>query len=121
MLNISGYDAWEVLLEQRIITHGKGRVFPHHPKSVGTAFWRACNKLNIPDLHFHDLRHEATSRLFEAGLTIERVALITGHKDWKMLRRYTNLRPEILHGAAKDTFGSESLTPKVLAHFAGKQ
>lgn len=121
MLNISGYDAWEVLLEQRIITHGKGRIFPHHPKSVGTAFWRACNKLNIPDLHFHDLRHEATSRLFEAGLTIERVALVTGHKDWKMLRRYTNLRPEILHGAAKDTFGSESLTPKVLAHFAGKQ
>jgi site-specific recombinase XerD len=54
-------------------------------------------KLQIIDLHFHDLRHEATSRLFEAGLTIEQVPLVTGHKDWKMLRRYTQLRPESLH------------------------
>jgi integrase len=97
MLDISGYSAWEVLLEQRIVTRGKGRVFPHHHKSVGTAFYRACRELKIKDLHFHDLRHEATSRLFEAGLTIERVALVTGHKDWKMLRRYTNLKPESLH------------------------
>lgn len=117
MLDISGYNAWEVLLEQRIITHGKGRVFPHHPKSVGTAFWRACAKLDIPDLHFHDLRHEATSRLFEAGLTIERVALVTGHKDWKMLRRYTNLRPESLHGKARDNFGNAAITPAVLKNF----
>lgn len=117
MLDISGFNAWEVLLEQRIITHGKGRVFPHHPKSVGTAFWRACGELNIPDLHFHDLRHEATSRLFEAGLTIERVALVTGHKDWKMLRRYTNLRPESLHGKARDNFGNAPITPAVLKNF----
>ena len=120
MLDISGYSAWEVLLEQRIITHGKGRVFPHHPKSVGTAFWRACGKLNISDLHFHDLRHEATSRLFEAGLTIERVALVTGHKDWKMLRRYTNLKPESLHGKARHRFNKESPLPKVLSTFIGK-
>ncbi|HEY2753210.1 MAG TPA: tyrosine-type recombinase/integrase [Phenylobacterium sp.] len=45
----------------------------------------------------HDLRHEAASRLFEAKFTIEQVALVTGHKDWKMLKRYTNLRPEQLH------------------------
>jgi site-specific recombinase XerD len=43
------------------------------------------------------LRHEGTSRLFEAGFSIEQVALITGHKDWKMLRRYTHLKPETLH------------------------
>ena len=96
MLNLTGYDAWQVLLEQRLLTGGKGRVFPHHHKSAGTAFHRACRELGIRDLHFHDLRHEATSRLFEAGLTIEKVALVTGHKDWKMLRRYTNLRPESL-------------------------
>jgi site-specific recombinase XerD len=58
---------------------------------------RACRELQIIDLHFHDLRHEATSRLFEAGLTIEQVPLVTGHKDWKMLKRYTQLRPESLH------------------------
>lgn len=37
------------------------------------------------------------TRLFEAGLTIEQVPLVTGHKDWKMLKRYTQLRPENLH------------------------
>ena len=119
MLHITGYDAWEVLLEQRIVTRGVGRVFPHHPKSAGTAFRRACKALKIRDLHFHDLRHEATSRLFEAGLTIEKVALVTGHKDWKMLRRYTNLRPEHLHGTdAKKEFGKQTLTPKVITNFA---
>ena len=48
----------------------------------------------IEDLHFHDLRHEGTSRLFEAGLPIEKVALVTGHKDWRQLQRYTNLKVE---------------------------
>ncbi len=36
MLNLTGYDAWQVLLEQRIVTRGIGKVFPHHHKS---AFW----------------------------------------------------------------------------------
>ena len=58
LLNLTGYDAWQVLLEQRIITHGHGRVFPHNCRSVGTAFRRACRSLKIEDLHFHDLRHE---------------------------------------------------------------
>jgi len=42
--------------------------------------------LKIEDLHFHDLRHEGTSRLFEAGLTIEKVALVTGHKDSRFIK-----------------------------------
>ena len=116
MLGLTGYDAWQILLEQRIVTRGIGRVFPHHHKSAGTAFQRACKELKIDDLHFHDLRHEATSRLFEAGLMIEKVALVTGHRDWKMLRRYTYLRPETLHPKekAKD-FAKSSLTPDALS------
>lgn len=115
LLNLTGYDAWQVVLEQRIVTRGKGRVFPHHHKSAGTAFHRACKELKIEDLHFHDLRHEATSRLFEAGLTIEKVALVTGHKDWKMLRRYTNLRPESLHPKlANDNGTNNKLLPNSL-------
>lgn len=47
---------------------------------------------NFHDLRFHDLRHEATSRFFEKGLGLMEVASITGHKDLKMLRRYTHLR-----------------------------
>ncbi|MCY6380239.1 site-specific integrase [Hoeflea prorocentri] len=97
LLNLTGFDAWQLLLEQKIITNGVGRVFPHHHKSAGTAFRRGRQKLEIEDLVFHDLRHEATSRFFEAGLSIEKVALVTGHKDWKMLKRYTHLRPEDLH------------------------
>lgn len=95
--NATGYDAWQLMLEQRIVTRARGRVFPHHSKSVGTAFRRSCKALNIDDLRFHDLRHEGTSRLFEAGFPIEKVAMVTGHKDWRMLRRYTNLKPEDLH------------------------
>ena len=97
LLNLTGFDAWEILLQQRILTRGWGRVFPYNHRSVSAAFTRACDELKIDDLHFHDLRHEGTSRLFEAGLTIEKVALVTGHKDWRTLRRYTKLKPEELH------------------------
>ncbi|WP_454634474.1 site-specific integrase [Bradyrhizobium cenepequi] len=76
LLNSTGYDAWQILLEQRILTRGLGRVFPYHSKSVGAAFRRSCNALDIDDLCFHDLRHEGTSRLFEAGFSIEQVAIV---------------------------------------------
>ncbi len=95
LLNSTGYDAWSLLQEQRRHRNG-ARIFPYNSRSLGTAFRRTCRKLKIEDLHFHDLRHEATSRLFEAGFAIEQVALVTGHKDWKMLKRYANLRPESL-------------------------
>jgi len=97
LLSATGYDAWAIVQEQRAISGRMERIFPYSGKSVGTAFRRACVELKIEDLHFHDLRHEAASRLFEAGFTIEQVALVTGHRDWKMLKRYTNLRPEDLH------------------------
>lgn len=45
---------------------------------------------------FQDRRHDGISRLFELGFAIQEVALISGHKDWKMLRRYTHLRPQRL-------------------------
>ena len=64
--------------------------------SVSQAFSRACKRAYIVNLHFHDLRHEATSRLFEKGLNIMEVALVTGHKSLSMLHRYTHLKPETL-------------------------
>ncbi len=64
---------------------------------ITQAFDRICQQAEIEKLHFHDLRHEATSRLFELGtLGIMEVASITGHKDLKMLKRYTHLRAEDL-------------------------
>jgi integrase len=98
LLAVTGFDAYQILEEQRKrVRSERGRCFPYNSKSIGTNFRRACQDLKIENLHFHDLRHEATSRLFEAGLTIEQVPLVTGHKDWKMLKRYTQLRPENLH------------------------
>jgi len=100
LLDVTGYDACAIIEEQRYCVGGdRGRIFPYNGKSVGTAFRRQCCNLKIEDLHFHDLRHEGTSRLFEAGFSIEQVSLVTGHKDWKMLRRYTHLKPEALHNA----------------------
>ena len=62
--------------------------------AVRLAWERLKNKGNIKDLHFHDLRHEAISRLFEKGLSIPEVSLISGHKDVRMLFRYTHLKAE---------------------------
>jgi integrase len=101
LLDATGIDAWSVMQEQRVASPKTERVFPYNSRSLGTAFRRACRELGIKNLHFHDLRHEAASRFFEAGFSIEQVALVTGHKDWKMLRRYTNLRPEDLHVTRK--------------------
>ena len=57
--------------------------------------WNALlKKAQIKDLHFHDLRHEAISRFFEMGLSVPEVALISGHRDPRMLFRYTHLRAE---------------------------
>jgi integrase len=74
-----------------------GTIFPFHPATLGRAFRDACRACGIKGLRFHDLRHEAISRLFEAGFDIPQVALVSGHKNWKNLRRYTNLDPVSLH------------------------
>ncbi|MGH8488278.1 MAG: site-specific integrase, partial [Gammaproteobacteria bacterium] len=74
-----------------------GTVFPGlTTEAVKQAFVRAVRRAGIENLHFHDLRHEATTRFFERGLNIMEVASITGHKDLRMLRRYTHLRAEDL-------------------------
>ena len=68
--------------------------FPMSANAVRLAWDRLKKKGNIKDLHFHDLRHEAISRFFEKGLSIPEVALISGHKDVRMLFRYTHLKAE---------------------------
>lgn len=70
------------------------RIFPYKSDTITTGFGRTVRRLGINDLKFHDLRHEGISRLFEKGMEIQEVAMISGHKDWSSLRRYTNLKPE---------------------------
>lgn len=84
-------EGWEIVQRQ---PETDSYIFPYDPKSVGAAFTRACHILGIKDLRFHDLRHEATSRLFEAGYQIHEVAQFTLHDSWNELKRYTHLRPE---------------------------
>lgn len=71
------------------------QVFPYTTDAISAAFTRACKMLMIEDLHFHDLRHDGISRLFEIGWrngSIPHVALVSGHRSWKSLQRYTHVR-----------------------------
>ena len=67
-------------------------IFPYNAESISASWTRACKFLGIEDLHFHDLRHDGVSRLFEMDWDIPRVASVSGHRDWNSMRRYTHLR-----------------------------
>lgn len=100
LIDRTGLDAWAILQRQ---PRGNERIFPLAPESVSDAFTAACVAAGVENLHLHDMRHEGTSRLFESGMSIEQVAIVTGHADWRNLQRYTNLKPESLHGMSPDT------------------
>ena len=70
--------------------------FPVTPNGFRLAWDRLRSRAGLSDLRFHDLRHEAISRFFELGLNIPEVAVISGHKDPRMLFQYTHLRAEDL-------------------------
>lgn len=80
-----------------------GRLFPVKRGSVRSAFLIAVQKAKtlsggvlLQGLRFHDLRHEAVSRLFEKGLNPIEVGMVSGHKTLSMLQRYTHIRSENL-------------------------
>jgi integrase len=87
-------DAWTIAMRQ---PRDGDLIFPYNSRSFSSLFPRACNELGINDLRFHDLRHEGVSRMFESGYSIEQVALVSGHKDWKQLQRYTQIKARSLH------------------------
>jgi integrase len=70
----------------------KAEIFPYSADAISKNFTDTCKLLEIDDLHFHDLRHEGVSRLFEMGWTIPHVATVSGHKSWKSLQRYSHVR-----------------------------
>ena len=72
------------------------RAFPLTGNGFQQAWERLRDRAGLKDLHFHDLRHEAITRLVERGLTVPEVALISGHRDYRMLFRYTHLKAESL-------------------------
>ena len=76
------------------IVHEEPYLIPVSGNALRLAWERLKRRIGIDDLRFHDLRHEAISRFFEMALTVPEVALISGHKDVRMLFRYTHLRAE---------------------------
>ncbi|MBD8556849.1 site-specific integrase [Rhizobium sp. CFBP 8762] len=96
----------EVPLSQRAfdaITEWKARadvdqhlVFPMAAGSLEQVWRRLLIRAEIKGLRFHDLRHESVSRLFERGLNVIEVSSISGHKEMRMLKRYTHLAADDL-------------------------
>lgn len=103
-LTSKAYSAIKEALSHPIRPIDSDLVFPGEPSKDGqrkpyviNRVWvQALERAEISGLRFHDLRHEATSRFVEAGLSDQEVASITGHKSMQMLRRYTHLRTENL-------------------------
>ena len=92
-----GNDVWcdlppEALQIVRSMPSNTAEIFPFTTDAIGMGFTRACQLLGIKDLHFHDLRHDGVSRLFEIGRNIPQVAAVSGHRSWSSLKRYTHLR-----------------------------
>jgi integrase len=84
-------------IDTDLIFYGEpGRDGVRRPYEFQPAWHRTLKEVGIKGLRFHDLRHEAVSRLVEAGLGDQEVAAISGHKSMQMLKRYTHLRAEDL-------------------------
>ena len=69
-------------------------LFPVSDNAIRLSWDKLRKRSSLKDMRFHDLRHEAISSFFERGLNIAEVALISGHKDPRMLMRYTHLKAE---------------------------
>jgi len=91
-------DAIATLKEQRAVNVQaiSGKVFDVTAIALDKSWRRACRNAGVIGLRFHDLRHEAISRLFEIGLNPMEVSSISGHKTLQMLKRYTHLKAEDL-------------------------
>lgn len=75
----------------------KGPVLPVERLTLYHAFIAAAKRAGIEDYTFHDLRHEALSRLAERGdFSVLELAAVSGHKTLQMLKRYTHLQTENL-------------------------
>jgi len=84
-------------IDTSLLFYGEpGKEGTRKPYTINKVWAQALERAKIEELRFHDLRHEATSRFVEAGLSDQEVSSITGHKSMQMLKRYTHLRSENL-------------------------
>lgn len=74
----------------------EGRVFPLNKGTVSILFLRAARRANVENIHFHDLRHMALTKLSVKFTNILELASISGHRELKMLQRYVHIKAEDL-------------------------
>lgn len=105
--------AKEILIQQGVQT--SGYVFEYSQRGLKSSWRTMIKRLNIEDLKFHDLRHEAISRLFELStLDMMEVAAISGHKSVAMLKRYTHLKAQKL---VKKLDGNRSKSRQIVLNY----
>ena len=98
-------------IDTDLIFYGEpGRDGKRRPYRFDRMWQKIKRDVGIVDLHFHDLRHEAVSRLVEAGLSDQEVSAISGHKSMQMLKRYTHLRAEDLVARIDEAFQRRNKT-----------
>ena len=73
-----------------------GRIFPLNKQTVSILFLRSARRARVENIHFHDLRHMAITRLASIFSNPIELATISGHKSLSMLKRYTHLKAEDL-------------------------
>ncbi len=94
------------------LSRTQSKVFPMSPMALRMAWNRVRERAGMADLNFHDLRHEAISRFAEMGLTTAELAVISGHRDPRMLMRYTHLRPaDLARKLQGRSWDAEALPP----------
>jgi len=79
-----------VSLLEGLPRHTSGRVIPIEKQTLASAFRTATRRASVSDYRWHDIRHEALSRLAEKGLSVAELATVSGHRTWKLLERYVH-------------------------------
>jgi len=81
-------------------------IFPQNKKSITAAFRKAIDRAKVEDLRFHDLRHEAITRLLDVGLRESVVARFSGHRNLNQLKKYSHMDVDILVKSAEDSLNA---------------
>ncbi|WP_432481591.1 tyrosine-type recombinase/integrase [Moraxella sp. ZY200743] len=114
----------ELLLDDKVrnrmlmLGYNEELLLPLNTQTISSYWARACKILQIDDLKFHDLQHEAATRYAEDGYTIPQLQTITLHASWKSLQRYVNLkkRAERLEWHDAFAFAGMQLDKHLLSH-----
>lgn len=103
LIKVGDFDTFELIAGR---PEYYSRPFPYDRPTVSSAFYMAAKTCEIVDLHLHDLRAGAVSRLFAMGVSIPVTATMSGHKDWKVLQKhYERISAEQVHAAVAKASG----------------